>query len=133
MTNSDLAEPKKKETKKKKQSSHSPPRIRIIQQTLYTRQYRHDIISRTPTILKDIQTKFSIRIDVGVKHLADEFDAWRLVRVGFVELEEEAEGSVFERGVGWRLLTGRARRGRVKDKQYFGGRREKFTLQEQSE
>jgi len=57
-----------------------------MQQTLNTRQNRRDIISRTPPILQDIQTQLSVRVHVRVKHLREEFDGRRFVRVGFVEI-----------------------------------------------
>jgi hypothetical protein len=35
-----------------------------------------------------------------VEHLAEEFDNWRFVRVRLVKGQDEAEGAVFEGGVG---------------------------------
>lgn len=43
--------------------------IRIVQQTLDTRQDRRYVVRRTPTILQDIETEFTVRVDVRVKHL----------------------------------------------------------------
>lgn len=79
---------------------HPPSRIRVIQQTLHTRQDRRDIISRAPAILQDIQTQFAIGVDVGVEHLGDEADRGGFGRVGVGECEGEAEGAVFEGCVG---------------------------------
>ena len=57
-----------------------------MQQTLNTRQNRRYIISRAPPVLQDIQTQLSVRVHVRVKHLREEFDGRRFVRVGFVEI-----------------------------------------------
>lgn len=81
--------------------NYSPSWIWVIQQTLHTRQDRSDIISRTPSILQDIQTEFSVRVDVWMKHVRDKAYSGRSggVRVG--ECEGKAERSIFERCLGW--------------------------------
>lgn len=44
-------------------------------------QNRSYIICRTPPVLQDIQAQLSRTIDIRVKHLADELDSWRFVRI----------------------------------------------------
>lgn len=70
-----------------------------MQQTLNARQDGCDVIGWRPSVLQNIEAQFSVGVDIGVEHLAEEFDGGWLVRVGFVERENEFEGSVFERGV----------------------------------
>ena len=62
--------------------------IRITQQTLNTRQYRRNIINRTPLILQYIQTNLSIIVNIGMEHLREETDLRGLVRVIFREFED---------------------------------------------
>lgn len=61
---------------------------------------RSDIVRGAPSILQDIQAELARGIYVGVEHLAEEFDLWRLVRVLLFELHDESKGSVLERCVG---------------------------------
>lgn len=49
-------------------------------------EYSRYIVRRAPTVLENVQTELSCAVDVGVEHLADEFDAWWLVRVLFLEM-----------------------------------------------
>ena len=74
-------------------------RVRIVQQTLYARQDRSNVIRRRPPILQNIQTQLPIRIHVGVEHPREELDSGRFVRVRFIECEHQLEGAVFEWGV----------------------------------
>lgn len=77
--------------------THNPlPLFTRQDSPLHTSQDRRDIISRTPAILQDIQTQLPGPIYVGMKHLADEFDAGGFVRVGFFKVHDESEGAVFE-------------------------------------
>ena len=62
-------------------------------------QDSRNIICWGPSILQNIQTKLAGGIDVGMEHLADELDCWRLIRVLFFEMHDESEGSVLE----WRV------------------------------
>ena len=73
-----------------------------MQQTLNRSQDSRDVIRRRPTVLQNVEAQFSVGVDVGVKHLRDELDDGRLVRVRFVKGQDEAEGAVFEGGVGCR-------------------------------
>lgn len=59
-----------------------------------------DIICWTPPILKNIEAQFTGTIDIGVEHLADEFDARGLVRVLLLEVHHQTEGPIFKRSVG---------------------------------
>lgn len=77
-------------------------RIRVMQQTLNTRQNRCHIVRRTPTVLQDIETELAVGVNVRVEHLAEELYDRGFVRVGFVEGEDQAEGTVLEWGVGCR-------------------------------
>lgn len=70
--------------------------VRIMQQTLYTRQDRSNIIRRRPSILQNIETELAICVHVRVEHSRQEFDRGGFVRVGFIECEEEFESAVFE-------------------------------------
>lgn len=60
---------------------------------------RH-IVSRTPSILEDIKAKLARSVDVGVKHLTDEFDGRWLIWVLFLKLHDQPKGSIFEGRVG---------------------------------
>lgn len=68
---------------------------------LNTSQNSSNIIRRTPSILQDIQTQLSRAIDVGMEHLAYEFDCWWFIGVLFFELHDEAECAVFKGSVCW--------------------------------
>lgn len=58
------------------------------------------IVGRTPSVLKNVETKFSGSVYIGVEHLADEFDAGRLVGVLFLEVHHEAKCSILKGCVG---------------------------------
>jgi hypothetical protein len=66
---------------------------------LDTGQDGGDVVSRTPSVLKNVQAELSGGVNVGVKHLADELDLRRLVWVLFLELHHQSKGAVFEWGV----------------------------------
>jgi len=66
---------------------------------LNTSQDRRNIVGWTPSILQDIQTKFTSGIDIGVEHLTDEFHRRRLIRVLLLEMHDEAEGAILEWGI----------------------------------
>lgn len=59
---------------------------------------RH-IVRRTPPVLQYVQTQFAGAVDVWVKHLADELDPWRFVRVRLFEVHHEAKGAILKRRV----------------------------------
>lgn len=80
----------------------APVGIRVVQQTLNTRQDSRDVIRRTPTVLQNVETQLAIGVHVWVKHLAEEFDRRRFVWIRLVERQHEAECTVFE----WRLGFG---------------------------
>lgn len=54
------------------------------------------VVCRAPSVLQDIQAQFSCPVDVWMKHLADEFDSWRLVGVLFFEVHDKPKGSILE-------------------------------------
>lgn len=66
---------------------------------MYASQDCGHIIGRAPSILQDIQTQLAGAIDVGMEHLADEFDARWLVGVLLLELHHESESAVLK----WRI------------------------------
>lgn len=74
-----------------------------MQQTLDRSQDGRDVIRRRPAVLQDVEAQFSVGVDVGVEHFRDELDDGRLVRVRLVKGQDEAEGAVFEGGVGCRM------------------------------
>lgn len=61
--------------------------IRVIQQTLDTRQDRRDIVRRTPSILEDVKAELACGVDVWMEHGADESDLWRFVGIVWAEVE----------------------------------------------
>ena len=67
---------------------------------LNTCQDRRNIVRRRPSVLEDVQTQLACAVNVRVKHLTDELDAWGLVRVGFFEVHDKAKGAVLKRCVG---------------------------------
>ena len=67
---------------------------------LDTGQDGGDIVGGAPSILEDIETELAGGIDVGMEHLADEFHGRWLVRILFLEMHHEPEGSILERRVG---------------------------------
>lgn len=66
---------------------------------LNTCQDRCHIVCGAPSVLEDIQTKLARAVDVGVEHLTDELDSRWLIRILLLEVHDEAEGAIFERGV----------------------------------
>jgi len=58
-----------------------------------------NVVRWTPAVLQDVQAQLAGAVNVWVKHLADELDAGRLVRIRFFEVHHEAKGAIFERGV----------------------------------
>jgi hypothetical protein len=66
---------------------------------LDTGQDGGDIVSGTPSVLKNVQAELSRGVDVGVEHLADELDLRGLVWVLFFELHHQSKGAVFKWGV----------------------------------
>lgn len=58
-----------------------------------------DVISRAPSVLKNVQAKLAGGINVGVEHFADELDLRRLIRVLFLKLHHQSKGAVFEWGI----------------------------------
>ena len=70
--------------------------VRIIKQRLDTCQNGGYIVSGRPSILEDIQAQFPGAVDIRVKHLRHELDTGGLVGVGFFELHDESECTIFE-------------------------------------
>ena len=46
--------------------------------------------------MKDVKAQFAGPVDIGMKHLADEFHSRWLVRVLLLELHYKAKGSILE-------------------------------------
>ena len=59
------------------------------------------IVGRAPTLLENVQAELAGSVDVRVEHLANKFDARRLVGVLFFKVHHEAERPVFERRLRW--------------------------------
>jgi hypothetical protein len=78
-------------------SVFSPSRSTYKAIPLNTRQDCCDIVRRRPPVLQNIQTQLACAIYVWMEHLADKLHARWLVRVGFFEMHDEAEGAIFER------------------------------------
>lgn len=70
------------------------PQVAVI--PLNTCQNRRNVVRRRPSVLQNVQTQLSRAIYVRMKHLTYELDARRLVRVGFFEMHDKAEGAVFK-------------------------------------
>lgn len=58
------------------------------------------IVCRAPSVLENVKAQLASTVNVGVEHLADEFDTWRLVRILLLEVHHQAEGSILEGSVG---------------------------------
>lgn len=67
---------------------------------LDTSEDRRHVICWAPTVLQDVQAKLAGAVHIGVKHLADEFDAGRFVGVLFLEVHDEAECAVLKGSIG---------------------------------
>lgn len=52
-----------------------------MQETLYTRQDRSDIVRRAPPILQDVEAELAVVVHIGMEHAREEFDRGWLVRV----------------------------------------------------
>ena len=59
-----------------------------------------DIISWAPSVLEDVQTQLSGGVDIGMKHLTDEFDGRWLIRILFLKMHHKTECSILEGSVG---------------------------------
>lgn len=87
-------------------ASASPLSFCIADSSVYisplnARQDSSNIVRRAPAVLQDVQAQLPGGVDVGVEHLADELDGWRLVGVLLLELHHESESSVLEGRVCW--------------------------------
>lgn len=71
-------------------------RVGIIEQTLYGGEDSRYIIRWRPPILKNVETEFTIIVDVWVEHAGDEPHCGRFVRVRIGESEGKAERPVLE-------------------------------------
>lgn len=58
------------------------------------------IVCWTPSVLENVKAQLACAVHVGVKHLADELDTWRLVRILLLKVHYQAKGSVFEGRIG---------------------------------
>lgn len=67
---------------------------------LNTRQDSSHIVCRAPAVLKNIEAKLAGSIDIGVEHLADEFDTRWLVGILFLKVHHQAECAILEWGIG---------------------------------
>lgn len=66
---------------------------------LNTGQYGSDIVCRTPPILQYIQAQFARVVYVWMKHLTDELDPGRLIRVLLLKMHDQSKSAVFKRRV----------------------------------
>lgn len=66
---------------------------------LNTGQYGSNIVCRTPPVLQYIQAKFARIVYVWVKHLTDELDPRRLIRVLLLKMHHKSKSAVFKRCV----------------------------------
>jgi len=66
---------------------------------LNTSQDSGNIVGWAPSILQDIQTKFTGGVDIGVKHLTNEFHRRRLIRILLLEMHDETESAILEWGI----------------------------------
>lgn len=66
---------------------------------LNTGQYGSDIVCRTPPILQYIQAQFPRVVYVWMKHLTDELDPWRLIRVLLLKVHHQPKSAIFK----WRV------------------------------
>lgn len=64
-------------------------------------QYGGHIVRWAPAILQDVKAQLARGVDVGVEHLANELDGWRLVWILLFKVHYEAEGSVLKGRVCW--------------------------------
>ena len=67
-----------------------------MQEALNGCEYRGDIIGRRPSILQDVETQFSVRVNVRMEHARKEFDGGRFGRIALVESEDELEGAILK-------------------------------------
>jgi hypothetical protein len=68
-------------------------------QPLNARKDRCHIVRRAPTVLQNVEAELSGRVDIRVKHLADELDRRRFVRVLLFEMHHQPKCTIFKRGV----------------------------------
>lgn len=54
------------------------------------------IVSGTPAVLQDVQAKLSGGVNVGVEHLANKFDTWRLIRILLLKMHYQTKRAIFE-------------------------------------
>lgn len=66
---------------------------------LNTGQYGGDIVGRTPPILQYIQAQLPRVVYVWMKHLTDELDSWRLIRVLLLKMHDQSKGAIFKRRI----------------------------------
>lgn len=66
---------------------------------LNTGQYGSDIVCRTPPILQYIQAQFARVVYIWMKHLTDELDPRRLIRVLLLKMHDQSKSAVFKRRV----------------------------------
>jgi hypothetical protein len=60
-----------------------------------------NVIRWAPTVLQNVQTQLTGAVNIWMKHLADELDARRLVRIRLFKVHHEAKGAVLEGRVCW--------------------------------
>ncbi len=66
---------------------------------LNTGQYGSDIVCRTPPILQYIQAQLARVVYVWMKHLTDELDSRRLIRVLLLKMHDQSKCAIFKRRV----------------------------------
>lgn len=65
-----------------------PVGIRVVQERLNGSQDGRDIIRRAPAVLKNVEAKLSVCIDVRVEHLGQELDMGRARGIRLVKSED---------------------------------------------
>ena len=76
-------------------------RVWLVGRPLNAGQNGCYVICWAPSILQNIQAEFASTVDVWVKHLADEFDAGRLVGILFFEVHNKTECTILKGGICW--------------------------------
>lgn len=84
-----------------------------MQQTLNACQDSSNVVRRAPSILKYVQAKLAIGVDIRMKHAREELDGRRFIWVALIKGEQELKGAVFERSLGFYSERDQKRRGFV--------------------
>ena len=55
-----------------------------------------NIVRWAPAVLQNVQTQFTRTVDIWMKHLADELDTGRFVRISLFKVHHQAKSAVLE-------------------------------------